>query len=139
MQCSKISRHALLVFADWCNVLNGEPVCNNASSINFYSVSLLDQSKVWQEICSMCCLNIDVSTLPEFCWYNFKHVTFVKKIAASIVYSLAGQGSIFFSTFHLQYLSRFCFHALLCLLRNHRNGPWYTKSKTLCAGFFWIF
>ena len=110
----------------------------NASSINFYSVLWFAQSKVWQEICSMCCHNIDDFTLPA-CFVgiilNMLHLW--KKITASILYSLAGQH--FFSNFHLQYLSRFCFHALICLLRNHWNGPWYTKRNTLCADFFWIF
>ena len=110
----------------------------NASSINFCSLSWLAQSKVWQEICSMCCHNIDVSTLPA-CFVgiilNMLHLWKNRRIDCdTILFSRAGKH--FFSTFHLQYLSRFCFHPLICLLRNHRDGPWYTNCKTLCAGFF---
>ena len=97
----------------------------NASSINFYSVSWLAQSKVWQEICSM---HWRFYTACMFCWYNFKHVTFVKKSPHRLC-TLLQDRAVFFSTFHLQYFVRFCFHALICLLRNHRNGPWYTKVR----------
>ena len=96
-----------------------------------YSVSWLAQSKVWQEISYF-------SVLSQY--FRFYTACF-DGISLDLSHLWKNRRidcgrTAFFSTFHLQYLSRSCFHALIYLLRNHRNGLWYSKCKSLCIFFF---